>query len=118
MPFLDQEAPGSWGLGRRHMDHDTREEALHRRARKRAEDLRRFYIGVMVYLVVNLCLFLINISIGGSTWFYWPLLIWGIFVVIDGISLFLRGGPLGADWEERKVRQLIDRERMRGGASP
>lgn len=100
------------------MENDTQQEKLYRRARKRAEELRRFYIGVMVYLVVNLGLFLIDQSTPGGTWFYWPLIVWGIFVLIDGISLFLRGGPLGSGWEERKVHRLMERERTRGGASP
>lgn len=100
---------------------DARNEVTpYERARRRVEELRRFYTGLVVFFVVNLVLFLIDMSIPGGTWFYWPLGIWGAFVLIEGITLFLRRerGPLGPRWEERKLRQLLSRESSRQGPRP
>jgi hypothetical protein len=63
-----------------------------------------------VYVLVNLLLVGINLLTPGRLWFYWPLLGWGIgllahFVAVKG------GGILGPEWEERKIRALLDKQR-------
>jgi hypothetical protein len=82
------------------------------RAEKRVEEIKGFYVHLMVYSVVNLGLFLINLVTrdGGGWWFYWPLLGWGIGLTIHAATLLFEG-PFGPRWEERKVRELMDRDR-------
>jgi len=50
-------------------------------------------------------------------WFYWPLLGWGIGLVAHGIGVFGLSGFLGADWEERKIKQIMEKDRQRDGKS-
>lgn len=75
----------------------------YQRAKERVTKLRGFYIHLAVYFVINLLLFLINI-IGSPTtlWFFWPLLGWGIAVAIHAFVVFVLGGRIGAEWEEKK----------------
>jgi len=81
------------------------EEIKHRRAKKRVEALRGFYIHLGVYVLVNLFLFLLNIITSPDRlWFYWPLLGWGIGVIAQAFSVF------GADWEEKKIREIMKKE--------
>lgn len=94
---------------------DTPDPALER-ARKRAKELREFYGHVATYVVVNTLLVVIDVVDGsagtsflGLNWAYWPILGWGIAIVVHAVSVFL---PLGR-WEERKVQQLYDKERER-----
>jgi hypothetical protein len=87
------------------------QETRYQRAKKRVEALRGFYIHLGVYVVVNLLLFLINMTASpDSLWFFWPLLGWGIAVVLHAFSVFGPGRLLGADWEEKKIREIMDRE--------
>ena len=88
------------------------EEIKHQRAKKRAEALRGFYIHFGVYVLVNLFLFLLNIITSPARlWFYWPLLGWGIAIVAQALSVFGSGRLFGAGWEEKKIREIMEKEK-------
>ena len=85
------------------------EETKYQRAKKRVEAIRGFYIHLGVYIVVNLLLFLINMTASpDSLWFFWPLLGWGIAIVAHAFSVFGFGRLFGADWEEKKIREVME----------
>ena len=87
------------------------EETKYQRAKKRVEALRGFYVHLGVYVVVNLFLFLLNIITSPDIlWFYWPLLGWGIAIVVHALSVFVFGHPFGADWEEKKIREIMEKQ--------
>ncbi len=97
---------------------DRSEDNIYEHARKRVEDLRGFYSHLAVYLVVNLGLFIINrVATPRSHWFVWPLIGWGIAVALHAVVLVLEG-PWGQRWEERKTRQLVEKERSRWRPGP
>lgn len=74
-------------------------------ARKRVEQVRGFYEHLAIYLAVNLALFVLNIVTSpGTLWFWYPLLFWGVIVVVHAFSVFL-----GYGWQERKVEELVKR---------
>jgi uncharacterized membrane protein len=80
-------------------------------ARCQVRRLRGFYSHLSVYLAVNAGLLLINLfSSPGRLWVVWPLAGWGIAIVIHGASVFLAGRWLGREWEERKIREIMDRK--------
>jgi hypothetical protein len=86
------------------------------RAHARVKELKGFYTHATVYVLVNIGLFVINLLTGGGWWFYWPLLGWGVGLGIHALSVFAfgaGGGPWGREWEERKTRELMDRDRDR-----
>jgi len=87
-------------------------ETKYQKAKERVEALRGFYIHLTVYVIVNLFLFLLNIITSPEVlWFYWPLLGWGIALVVHALSVFWGiDRPFGTDWEERKIRELIEKE--------
>lgn len=83
-------------------------EIKYQRARARVEALRSFYIHLSVYVIVNLFLFLLNISTSPDTlWFYWPLLGWGVGFVLHAVSVFGPGPLSSTDWEEKKIREIM-----------
>ena len=43
------------------------------------------------YLVMSMFFFILNFTTGGAWWWYWPVLGWGIGVLLQGLSLY---GPL------------------------
>ena len=89
-----------------------RDENRYEAAEKRAEDLQGFYTHLLVYGVVNLGLFVINLLTkgdGGTWWFYWPLAGWGIGLAVHALVTF--GGVFSDDWKERKAAQIYERTR-------
>lgn len=80
------------------------------RAKKRVENLKDFYIHLTVYLLVNIFLFVINLTTyTGVWWFIYPLGGWGIGVTVHGISIFA-SGKFGSDWEERKIKEYMEKD--------
>ncbi len=88
----------------------TRDDAAYKAALQRAETLRAYYTHLLVYLVVNAGLFFINLLTrgdDGSWWFYWPLAVWGIAIVIHTLIVF--GGVFSQDWKLRKADEIYRR---------
>ncbi|CAG0988785.1 MAG: 2TM domain-containing protein [Rhodocyclales bacterium] len=93
------------------MEPSLEQSPEYRAARSQVRKLRGFYAHLSVYLAVNAGLLVINLfSSPGRLWVVWPLAGWGIGVVIHGASVFLGGRLLGAEWEARKIREIMDRK--------
>jgi hypothetical protein len=93
------------------MENQYKEEDRYYNARKRVEEIKGFYGNLISYIVVN-C-FLIGINLVTSPkhlWFFWPLLGWGIGVLFHGLKVFNYMPFLGKDWEERKIKEFMDKE--------
>ncbi|MFY7813700.1 MAG: 2TM domain-containing protein [Chryseobacterium taeanense] len=43
----------------------------------------------------------------GYLWFFWPMLGWGIGVAAHAANTFW----IGKEWEEKKIRELMDEDR-------
>ena len=76
-------------------------------ARKRVDDMRGFTVHLTMYLFVNGGLFLIDLFTGDGWWFFWPMLGWGIGVIGHAVALFTQYGPMGPNWERRKIDQYV-----------
>lgn len=95
------------------------EHDIVQRAQRRLAVIKAFYGHLAVYVAVNTMLHLINLFGSRHYWAIWPLLGWGIAIAIQAASTFewpLR--LLAPDWEQRKLRQLMDAERRRAGGPP
>ena len=85
------------------------QEIKYQKAKKRVTALREFYGHLSVYVIVNLGLFLINMTMSpGSLWFIWPLMGWGIAIVLHALRVF--GGTSESKWEEKKIAELMKEE--------
>ncbi|WBF07988.1 2TM domain-containing protein [Methanothermobacter thermautotrophicus] len=88
------------------------EDDEYKRARKRVEDLKGFYIHISVFTIVNLTLFLINLlSTPGTCWFYWITVFWGIGIIWHAFGVFIGDRFLGKEWEEKKIKEYMEREK-------
>ena len=82
--------------------------AVERDARLQVGVLRGFYSHLLVFAVVNSGLLAAKLFASPERlWFYWPLLGWGIWLALHASGTFGRGRWLGAEWEERKARQIM-----------
>ena len=81
-------------------------------AKKRVKQIKGFYIHAMVYVVVNAFILLLKFQKHGSIEVHdWGIGLWGIGLAIHGLYVFLPNFILGRNWEERKIRELMEKER-------
>jgi hypothetical protein len=84
-------------------------EEIERLARKRAGAKLGWYFHAAVYLVVNLFVFAMSqYAFGSRSWSVFPLLGWGLGLVLHGASVWLLGA--GGELRERMVQK--ERERL------
>ena len=81
-------------------------------AKKRVEEIKGFYGNLTAYIIVNTGLLIINLLTSPDhLWFFWPMLGWGIGVIFHGMKVFNYMPFLGQDWEEKKIKELMDKEK-------
>jgi fatty acid desaturase len=88
------------------------DDELRRQAQRRVKLKMGFFIHALVFMLVNLGLFVINGVAGGRPWALWPLAGWGLGLAIHGIVTLvkLRGDGL----RERLLQQEIEQLKQRG----
>jgi len=85
------------------------EDRKYQKALERVRMIRGFYTHLVIYVLVNTLLFLINIMASPDVlWFYWPLLGWGVGVVVHVFYVFGFGRWFGPDWEEKKIKEIME----------
>jgi len=81
------------------------EREKYERAERRVKQLKSFYSHLVTYIGGMVVLFFVDYTDrGGTWWFYWPLLGWGVAVAIHAFETF------GTGWEKKKIRQLLEKE--------
>ncbi|SFB76989.1 2TM domain-containing protein [Kaistella jeonii] len=83
-------------------------------AQKRVKRLKGFYIHAVVYVLVNLFIIAQNVESGASLSNmenYWTAIFWGVGLLGHATSVFLPNMLMGKDWEERKIRELMDKNK-------
>ena len=88
------------------------EKLKYERARSRVHKIRDFYTHLIVYVAVNIMLVGINLIYSPEyLWFIWSVIGWGVGILAHGFSVFGLGGLLGQDWEERKIKEFMERDK-------
>ncbi|MDI4632211.1 2TM domain-containing protein [Pelomonas sp. V22] len=95
------------------------EQALHKAAKRRVEQKMGFYTHALVYVLVNLGLFLLN-NMGDwnngmfehHRWHFIPMIPWGIGLAIHGVVTFfsLQGGDLRQHMMDKELETLRRRQ--------
>jgi len=82
------------------------------KAKKRVEELKKFYSNLVTYIVVNIVLIIINlVTSPGSLWFFWVTIFWGIAILLHASRVFIfKGKFLGEEWEQKKIKEIMERE--------
>ncbi len=85
----------------------NRESNKYIRAKQRVDELKGFYGNLISYCVVIPFLVFINYkTYWDFQWFWFPLGGWGLGLLIHAFSIF----GYGSSWEERKIRELMDKD--------
>lgn len=83
-------------------------------AKKRVKQIKGFYIHALVYVLANAVIMILKFKKHGSIEIDdWGIGLWGIGLAIHGLSVFLPSFILGRNWEERKIRELMEKDKKR-----
>ncbi|MFY9241731.1 MAG: 2TM domain-containing protein [Polaribacter sp.] len=108
------------------MESNFLQEQNYIKAKKRVKEIKGFYIHLSVFIIINI--FISGIIIFGlmssgdsfaetitnfgvySTWLFWGI---GMFFHWLGVFGFKSLG-FGKDWEERKIKEMMEKDEQRG----
>jgi 2TM domain len=93
------------------------DELRYQEALKRVKKVKGFYTHLIVFIVINIMIFIVKYQelevnenfLQFKTFF--TFLCWGVGLFAHGLSVFLPSMVLGRDWEERKIKQLMEKDK-------
>lgn len=97
----------------------TDEEIRYEIAAKKVKKLKEFYTHLAVYIIINLIIIIGNYQFWNKSgsFFSWNNLstafFWGIGLAAHGLNVFGANIFLGKDWEEKKIKELMNKDKKR-----
>ncbi len=91
----------------------------YRNAHKKVQNIKGFYVHLLVYLFINIAILIANTRqeglIEGLTeiWNYSTAFFWGIGLLAHWASVFGPNVLMGKDWEERKIKEIMEKEKRK-----
>ncbi len=93
---------------------EAAEEArIERWAWRRVREFKAFYTHLTIFSIVSFALLVVDLSLPGEPWFFYPFLGWGLAVGMHALQTYERLPWFTRDWEQHKVQELIDAARRR-----
>ncbi|WP_188371226.1 2TM domain-containing protein [Muriicola marianensis] len=100
------------------MEQKRPEDEKFKKAKKKVEELKGFYIHLSVYIVIN-SFILLNLLIrswDGSEHFwqfgtFFTPFFWGIGLAFHGFKVFDYNPILGKKWEEKQIKKFIEKDK-------
>jgi hypothetical protein len=96
---------------------NTQDEIKYQEALKRVKKIKGFYTHAIVYVFVNIMIVFLNIKNlePGESYFqfknFMTAFFWGIGLVAHGLSVFMPNFIFGQNWEERKIKEFMEKEK-------
>lgn len=98
------------------MERKYTEDSAYKAAHKKVKDIKGFYIHLVVYIFINAAILVPQFH-GKNLWIelgnisnYFTLFFWGIGLLAHWVGVFGTGLFLGRRWEERKIKELMDKQ--------
>lgn len=83
------------------------------RVKRKVKAIKGFYIHALVYVLVNLFIIFSNGFVEkngfGNMDNYYTAIFWGFGLLAHGLSVFGSQMILGEDWEERKIKEILNK---------
>lgn len=86
------------------------EEKRYLKAKERVDQIKGFYGNLISYCIVIPFLWWLNYRITDFLWAIFPTFGWGIGLFFHGMEAFGYNPFLGRNWEDRKIRELMEKE--------
>ena len=87
-------------------------------AYKRVKRIKGFYIHALIYVITNVFIIIGRYNkseLGSEVFFQWETFstafFWGIGLLAHGLSVFGRNIFFSADWEERKIKEFMEKDK-------
>ena len=101
------------------MEINTENNIKYLNAKKRVKQVKGFYIHALVFVLVNAFIIMMKVingqHVAGEPQIkisqFLTIIIWGVGLVAHGLSIFLPNFILGKNWEEKKIRELMDKDK-------
>ena len=96
---------------------NTQDEIKYQEALKRVKKIKGFYTHAIVYVFVNIMIVFLNVKNldPGESYFqfknFMTAFFWGIGLVAHGLSFFVPNWIMGHNWEERKIKEFMEKEK-------
>jgi hypothetical protein len=96
---------------------NTQDEIKYQEALKRVKKIKGFYTHAIVYVFVNIMIVFLNVKNldPGESYFqfknFMTAFFWGIGLVAHGLSVFVPNWIIGQNWEERKIKEFMEKEK-------
>jgi hypothetical protein len=93
----------------------NQDEIKYQEAVKRVKRIKGFYTHALIYLVINIMIFVVNVQSSTEGIFHLKnfstAIFWGIGLVAHGMSVFMPSLILGKNWEDKKIKELMEKEK-------
>ena len=80
------------------------------KAKERVEAIKGFYGNLTAYLIVIPILWWLNFRTTDFLWAFFPTLGWGFGLTMHALEAFGYNPLWGKRWEEKKIRELMEKE--------
>lgn len=88
------------------------EKIAYKKARHKVREIKGFYYNLMCYCIVIPVLICVNLKFSPEFhWFWFSACGWGTGLLFHGMGAFGYVPFLGRDWEERKLRELMEKDK-------
>jgi len=91
---------------------NEKEQLRYTRAKERVAEIRGFYVHVLVYAIAMSAMAYVNYITTEFPWVIFPLAGWGLGLLSHGVRVYNLLPFFGKQWEERKIRELMDKDNL------
>ncbi|MFD2567995.1 2TM domain-containing protein [Pseudotenacibaculum haliotis] len=96
------------------MERDYKREQKLIRAQKRVKDIKGFYTHLFITILIIPFLVFINLKfVPQFHWFWYAAIGMSLGVFFHWLGVFGFKNVLGKDWEEKKIKEIMDEENKR-----
>ncbi|MFX0556679.1 2TM domain-containing protein [Maribacter sp. CXY002] len=89
---------------------DFIEDKRYQKAKEKVENIKGFYGNLIAYCIVIPCLAVLNYNTTSFPWIIFPVVGWGFGLLTHGLEAFGYHPLWGKRWEEKKLRQLMEKD--------
>ena len=93
------------------MEINYTEEERYYKEKKKVQEIKKFYQHLTVYILTNPIIITVNLLT--SPGFLYCIICffgWGIALVLHGLKAFEYAPFLGKEWEQQKIKEIIEKE--------